>query len=153
MEIIQSQMRANRDEVATQIIQKMGQPTSTYPLSLAYTDLETYYRAGTFASGVLKAAEVVGSNAAEAQDAKDKARFITSTLATDNTMTVLRNFIRPNGKYDKARIAQLNALMAKDPAFLGANGNPWLATQLITPETAGLRALLIQKARAQGIKM
>jgi hypothetical protein len=153
VDIIQAQMRANRDEVAKQIIQKMGQPTSTYPLPLAYTDLETYYRAGTFASGIIKAAEVVAANAAEAQDAKDKARFITSTLATDNTMTVLRNFIRPSGKYDKARIAQLNALMAKDPAFLGANGNPWLATQLITPETAGLRALLIQKARAQGIKM
>jgi hypothetical protein len=153
VEIIQSQMRANRDEVATQIIQKMGQPTSTYPLSLAYTDLETYYRAGTFASGVLKAAAVVGANAADAQDAKANARFITTTLATDNTMTALTNFIRPNGKYNKMRIDQLNALMAKDPAFLAADGAPWLVTQLVGPETAGLRALLLKKARAQGIKI
>jgi hypothetical protein len=153
VEIIQSQMRANRDQIAAQIIQKMGQPTSTYPLPLAYTDLETYYRAGTFASGIIKAAEVVGANAAEAQDEKARARFITTTLATDNTLTVLRNFIRPNGKYDKVRIAQLNALMANDPAFRAADGNPWLVTQLVGPETAGVRALLIQKARAQGIKM
>lgn len=146
-------MRANRDEVATQIIQKMGQPTSTYPLSLAYTDLESYYRAGTFTSGVLKAAAVVGANAADAQEAKDRARFITTTLATDNTITVLINFIRPNGKYDKARIAQLNALMTNDPAFRAADGNPWLVTQLVGPETAGLRNLLIQKARAKGIKI
>jgi hypothetical protein len=152
VEIIQSQMRANRDQVATQIIQKMGQSTSTYPLSLAYTDLETYYRAGTITSGVLKAADVVGANAQIQQVAKANARFITaSSRSGDATMIALLKFIRPNGKYDTARIAKLNALMANDPAFRAADGNPWLVTQLVGPETAGVRALLIQKAQAQGI--
>jgi hypothetical protein len=151
VEIIQSQMRANRDQVATQIIQKMGQPTAPYPLSLAYTDLETYYRAGTVTSGVLKAADLVGANAQAQQVSKANARFITTTLASDGTMVAPLKFIRPNGKYDTARIAKLNALMANDPAFRAADGNPWLVTQLVGPETAGVRALLIQKAQAQGI--
>ena len=63
---------------STQIIQKMGQPTSTYTAVARCTDLETYYRAGTFASGVLRLRNR-RLNAAEAQDAKDKARLITST--------------------------------------------------------------------------
>ena len=95
VDIIQSQMRANRDQIATQIIKKMGQPTSTYPLPLAYTDLETYYRAGTFASGVLKAAEVVGENAADAQDAKADARMAIITDAR-KPLTTTRPFVNPN---------------------------------------------------------
>ena len=94
VDIIQSQMRANRDEVAKQIIEKMGQPTSTYPLPLAYTDLETYYRAGTFASGIIKAAEVVGANAAEARDEKADARMTTIT-DVNKPLATTRPFVNP----------------------------------------------------------
>jgi hypothetical protein len=118
VEIIQSQMRANRDEVATQIIQKMGQPTSTYPLSLAYTDLETYYRAGTFASGVLKAAEVVGSNAADAQAAKADARVVVSnttvTFSASASRDIIRSWLHPNGVLDTSRNDALVAWMQRN---------------------------------------
>jgi len=152
VEIIQSQMRANRDEVATQIIQKMGQPTSTYPLALAYTDLETYYRAGTFASGVLKAAAVVGANAAAAQDEKANARFISTNFSKDSSSAIILNFIRPNGKLDQARVDQLNNIMLSPTFPRAADGNPWITNQIVYgTQFVGIRSLLIEKARTAGL--
>lgn len=53
VQIIQAQMRANRDIVATRILKNMGQSTAAYPLSLALTDLEDFYRAGTLTPGLI----------------------------------------------------------------------------------------------------
>jgi hypothetical protein len=49
----------------------MGESTSTYPLSIALTDLEDYYRAGTFTEGLIQTSSTVGSGAATAQSIKN----------------------------------------------------------------------------------
>ena len=47
---------AQRDTVAKTILQRITQPTSTYPLAVALSDLEDYYRAGTMNTGLIEAA-------------------------------------------------------------------------------------------------
>lgn len=53
LENIQSSMRTARHERAAVIFNHMRCSIKTYPLSMALSDLEAYYRAGTFAAGVL----------------------------------------------------------------------------------------------------
>jgi hypothetical protein len=151
-QIIQSQMRANRDQVAAEIIQKMGQPTATYPLSLALTDLENYYRAGTITSGLIKAADIVGTNALIQQNVKATTQILTTTYSADNTTAALLKFIRINGKFDSSKISQLNNLMTDVTFPRAPDGNPWIATQIMYgPDYAAIRLLLLQKAEAAGL--
>lgn len=53
LENIQSSMRTARHERATVIFNHMRCSIKTYPLAMALSDLEAYYRAGTFSAGVL----------------------------------------------------------------------------------------------------
>jgi hypothetical protein len=118
VEIIQSQMRANRDEVATEIIQKMSEPTSTYPLPLAYSDLETYYRAGTITSGLIKAADIVGTNAQEAQATRQETTI--KGIASDDTAQVLENCWRSSDAKRKTLIT-LSKQLFNTPLFVIQN--------------------------------
>jgi hypothetical protein len=148
VDIIQAQMRANRDEVATQIIQKMGQSTSAYPLPLAYTDLETYYRAGTFASGVLKAAEIVGANAADAQDAKADARIATNFAPDDDSDAAITRILAANpGNRQKLKDILASAQFPRRP-----NGFPYQIAELRnSAENKNLEKKLVSLAKAQGL--
>jgi hypothetical protein len=148
VEIIQSQMRANRDQVSTEIIQKMGQPTSTYPLSLAYTDLETYYRAGTFASGVLKAAAVVGANAAEAQEVKAETSVSTPFAADDASAAALRRILAANPENRQ----KLSHILATDQFPRRPNGGPYRIAEILNnAANKDLRERLLALAKAQGL--
>jgi hypothetical protein len=60
---IQSQMRTQRSIVAERILRGMKAPTAAYPLAAALTDLEDYYRAGTFTGGMLSTSDTLGAEA------------------------------------------------------------------------------------------
>jgi hypothetical protein len=74
--IVLGSMRAQRDIVARAIMLKKEDDTEKYPLSLALGDVEDYYLAGTFSSGLAKALEEAGAGAADA-----KALRIAATLS------------------------------------------------------------------------
>jgi hypothetical protein len=68
---IQSQMEAKRSEISSRILKGMKLSTIDYPLAAALSDLEAYYRAGTFTGGLLSTNEVIAADARNA--AIDKA--------------------------------------------------------------------------------
>jgi hypothetical protein len=145
VQIIQAQMRANRDIVATRILKNMGQSTAAYPLSLALTDLEDFYRAGTLTAGLIKAADVVGTNALQVEAAKPDTVILSTTFSKDAATVALETFIRKN----PANAAVLNALLKGTNFARAPDGKPWLAVQILFgPEKAALR---LQLAKAAGI--
>ena len=106
---IQTQMRAERDRVGTRIIEGMRMSTAVYPLGLAMSDLEDYYRAGTLTSGVLSVSEVVNKDAAAAEVQKSKVTTLVRT--SDPFAQAIRNYLYPNGvNIDRERQAHLNNL-------------------------------------------
>lgn len=70
IENIQTQMRANRSDQAAKIYASMKCTIGSYPVAMALSDLEGYYRAGTFTAGLIGLSKTV--NAAEAQAKADK---------------------------------------------------------------------------------
>jgi hypothetical protein len=69
----QAAMRIARHDQAAIIFANMQCPVKLYPLGRALTDLEAYYRAGTFASGIMKLSQTVlkaESDAKAGQDSK-----------------------------------------------------------------------------------
>lgn len=72
VQILQSQMRAKRAEVATNIIARSKFNVIDYPIGMAMTDLEEYYRAGTLASAFIDLSQSTGTNAEIQKAAKDQ---------------------------------------------------------------------------------
>jgi hypothetical protein len=70
IENIQTQMRANRSDQAAKIYASMRCTIGSYPVAMALSDLEGYYRAGTFTAGRIGLSKTV--SAAEAQAKADK---------------------------------------------------------------------------------
>jgi len=59
-ELLQSQMRASRDRMASVIFTRMTTlDTTKYTLGMGFSDVEAYYRAGTISSAIVKLAETV----------------------------------------------------------------------------------------------
>jgi hypothetical protein len=69
---IQSQMRTQRSLVAERILRGIKASTADYPLATALTDLEDYYRAGTFTGGMLSTSDTLGAEARLAELAKQQ---------------------------------------------------------------------------------
>jgi len=73
---IQNQMRTQRSNVADRIFRGMKGSTADYPLAAALSDLEDYYRAGTFTGGLLSTSATLGNQAELAELLKqDKIQF------------------------------------------------------------------------------
>jgi len=68
---VQTQMRANRAEQAALILGNMKCPLATYPIGMALSDLEAYYRAGTFTAGLIKLSDTVNKAESDAKASKD----------------------------------------------------------------------------------
>jgi hypothetical protein len=68
---IESGMRQARNEQAAVIYANMRCSARDYPLGMALSDVELYYRAGTFASGLIKVTENISSATADAKALKD----------------------------------------------------------------------------------
>ncbi|WP_128971389.1 hypothetical protein [Bradyrhizobium tropiciagri] len=56
---VMSAMRTARHDQAAVIYANMYCPVSVYPIGFALSDLETYYRAGTFQTGLIKLTQTV----------------------------------------------------------------------------------------------
>jgi hypothetical protein len=69
-----SSMRTARHDQATVIYANMYCPTSIYPVGFALSDLETYYRAGTFQTGLVKLMQTVGKAESDAKAGQDNSK-------------------------------------------------------------------------------
>jgi hypothetical protein len=122
IQIVQGHMRAERANVATtQILPRRTESTITYPLSAALRDLEDYYLAGTFTSGLIPALRESGNAAEVAADAK--ARVVRGVWGPDNSTVALEQFLRPNGILNRPRLACVNSCLNKFP-MLRRPGSP-----------------------------
>ena len=70
---VQTQMRANRSDVAARIFANMRCPVRVYPMGMALSDLEAYYRAGTMTGGLVGVANTVNRAEYDARAKKDSA--------------------------------------------------------------------------------
>lgn len=73
IENVESSMRTGRHERAAIIFANMRCSFKTYPMAMALSDLEAYYRAGTFAAGLMKLSQTVSekeTNSGAAADAQ-----------------------------------------------------------------------------------
>jgi len=147
IQIVQGHMRAQRDNVATtQILPRKLEATLTYPLSAALHDLEDYYNAGTFTSGLIPALRESGEAARVAADGKT---FLVQGAFNPNedTSRMLRAYIMPGGIVDPARRVKFNS-------YLQAMGYKFdVGVVLTNSRYAGIRLLLIQWARNKGEKI
>jgi len=150
IQIVQAQMQANRDTVLTQILERMSESTTTYPLSIAMTDLEDYYRAGTFTEGLIQTSSNVSQGAQAAQNIKNSVATLiySANFSTDAATTALMKFLYPNGKLNPTNLKTLNDLLAKPP-FPTVRGAPWTVSQILYgPGNANIR---LQLAKAAGL--
>lgn len=81
VEVLQTQMRANRAEVATRIIGNLKKPTGVYPIQFALSDLEDYYRAGTLSGAMIAVGATVSAKELVAE--QTKAQAIAATIITN----------------------------------------------------------------------
>jgi hypothetical protein len=138
IQIVEAQMRAQRDLVAKNILQRRSESTITYPLSAALSDLEDYYRAGTMNSGLIQA---TGDASAAANRAADVKNDIVVTYSSNASTAALRACWSKPGVVDK-----LVALMSpRSHAALAALGYD------TSPEGETARSNLLAKAKAAGI--
>jgi hypothetical protein len=141
IQIAQGQMRFLRDQVSNKLRTAMAYPLSKYPLSLAMSDLEDYYRAGTLAAGLIKAAGDSGGAADLA--ALNKKATINVTFAADAvTQDPISLYLSNAGAAGRAR---LNAILRNPPL-----SSPRRILDLLldgSPEAVALRARVIQIAR------
>jgi hypothetical protein len=68
---VQSQMRANRHEQAALIYASMQCRVDVYPMGMALSDLEGYYRGGTFTAGLVRLSGTVNKAEQEAKARKE----------------------------------------------------------------------------------
>ncbi|WP_210237627.1 hypothetical protein, partial [Mesorhizobium sp. M8A.F.Ca.ET.142.01.1.1] len=68
IQLLQTQMRANRAIAWSNIIRRLGDSDASYPMALALSDLEEYYRAGTIPGALLKAQATISAAEQSAQD-------------------------------------------------------------------------------------
>lgn len=125
IDIVQAQMRANRAEINKNIIQRMRHDTATYPLAMAMSDVEEYYRAGTLTGGLVKAQATV--SAAELLATQEKAAAMAFSVSTRPSQLALEKALAPGGVVNKAVSQKLAAFLAKEaPGVMVSDlvGNP-----------------------------
>jgi hypothetical protein len=111
IQIIEGQMQAQRDAVATRIITRIKNNESavTYPLSAALHDLEEYYRAGTVSEGLIKAVTDAGNAAQDAAATKASVMLQGGSFdATDTSAKAIRDYLAAGGS-----VAALNACIPR----------------------------------------
>lgn len=148
IQIVQGHMRAERDKVATtQILPRRMESTLTYPLSAALHDLEDYYLAGTFTSGLIPALRDSGNAAQAAADGKAAVLVQGVFDPNENTSKTLQNYLMPGGKVIGDRFTEFNG-------YLRSMGLSFDVGVILTNSRyAGLRSILIQYARNKGVRL
>jgi hypothetical protein len=141
IQIAQGQMRFLRDNVSNKIRTAMAQPLGKYPLSLAMSDVEEYYRAGTLSAGLIKA---VGDSGGAADDAAiNKQNTINVTFGADPaTQDPINQYLSIAGP---AGTSALNRILHNPPLNSSRNILSLLVDK--TPAAVDLRRRVIEIAR------
>jgi hypothetical protein len=122
LQILQGQMRAQRDVVGTRLEERMGWTLQAYPLSAALADLEDYYRAGTLNTGLINAARDSGENAIRAGEIRGNAIIVRTGVFAPNepTLQALRAFL--SGPQAATRRAEVDKCIAQERVSLTFRG-------------------------------
>jgi hypothetical protein len=148
MQVLQTQMRAERNRVATKIYKSMQLSAADYTLGMAMSDLEDYYRAGTVTGALIDVSNTVSDEANSAKAAK-YSFTISHGFATDTLANTLQAYVYPKGMInppDRTAYTNLTTLLAQ----LSPPVQDPLSRVLIEPGFAGVRQQLLAKARAAG---
>jgi len=137
---IQSQMRAQRARVAQRILLGMRMSTRDYPLAAALSDLEEYYRAGTFTGGIISTSETVAVDAKLSEQLR-AARVQFAFVATPAGQALTTCAVRPGAK------ARLLGILPTPP---GTNPEVFLIA-LQTGQSPRVAEDVLANAQRQGI--
>ena len=143
VQIVQAQMRANRDVVGKRLVEHMTLSTTDWPLALALSEVEEYYRAGTFTSGLIKATATAGNEATAA--AADKASVYEFDYSPDANTAIIENYVLA----DPAKIAERRDALQKILTKLGYKKS--LNVLRNDPAGAEYRARLVEEMRKLGL--
>ncbi len=129
-QIIQSvmtSMRTARHDQAAVIYANMYCPVSLYPIGFALSDLETYYRAGTFQTGLIKLMQTVSKAENDAKATQDNNKPAPSpaaqaTLQANATEADVKATAKPPSK----KAAETNSITAACKAPTGTDVGSYL---------------------------
>jgi len=137
---VQSQMRTQRSIVAERILRGMRASTVDYPLAAALSDLEDYYRAGTFTGGMLGTSEALGAEARFAEQLKqDRIEVNYVSTATGRSLRACYLRKRPGVTQAQQRSRLIGLMTVPDDAgflLLVSGKEPALAEELLRRATA-----------------
>jgi hypothetical protein len=140
---VQSQMRTQRTIVADRILRGTKLSTIDYPMAAALTDLEDYYRAGTFTGGLLGTSEALGAEARFAELLKQD-RIEVNFVSTAAGQALRACLLRPRSGVSQAdQKKRLLALMTQ-PSSAGF-------ALLLSGQSPEIAQDLLQRATLQGI--
>jgi hypothetical protein len=148
IQVLQIQMRAERNRIATKIYNAMQLSAAQYTLGMAMSDIEDYYRAGTVPGALIDVSNTVSNEAISAKAAKT-VYTISSGFATDNAAMILQGYAYPNGLLNLPNTTNaknlVNLLIAMSPPV----SDP-LSQVLTDPRFATVRQQLLANARSKG---
>ena len=89
VQVLATQMRARRDNVASDIITRMKTlDIDKYPLSMALGDTDEYYAAGTIAGALIEVQKTVSAESRDAEAKKSEAVTVPFVALTDLTRRI-----------------------------------------------------------------
>jgi hypothetical protein len=140
MQWIQTQMRAQRARVAERILAGTRRSILEYPVAAALTDLEDYYRAGTFTGGIISTSETVAADARLSEQLK-AARIEFAFVGTPAGQALTTCAVRPGAK------ARLLRLVPTSPGV-----SPEVSLVLLqSGQSPGVAQEVLARARNLGI--
>lgn len=145
IQVLQVQMRAERNRIATKIYKSMKLSAADYTLGMAMSDVEDYYRAGTVPGALIDVSNTVSDEANSAKAAKNSLT-ISHGFAADSVAAILQAYVYPNGMINppnRTAYANLNTLLSQ----LSPPVSDPLSKVLIEPSFASSRTQLLAKAR------
>lgn len=87
VQVLTTQMRAERDRLRAEIVSNLSQPTGAYPLPLALGQVEQYYVAGTLTGALTAVTETVSQSATEQNRIQSQAIADGIEVRTQRTTT------------------------------------------------------------------
>lgn len=148
IQVLEVQMRAERDRIATKIYKAMRLSAAQYTLGMAMSDLEDYYRAGTVPGALIDVSNTVSNEANSAKAAKT-VYTVSSGFATDNTAVILQRYAYPNSMLNGPDAIKANNLVKLLAAMSPPVSDP-LSQVLTDPGFATVRKQLLANARSAG---
>ena len=126
--VFQQQMQAQRQLVKAKIIQRLSLGVDAYPLELAQSDLEEYYRAGTLTGALLGTEQTASANLAQANAIEEQ--VLSVKFAETDLAPRIRSYWRANAEQKKRVETWLVDHQIHVPVTLFLNSDVYAAEQL-----------------------